>query len=1127
VRRSLLPIALLAALLGSASASAGLIPLRRHVGDVTVPRVVHRRLVVPNAFERGKASVIVTIGLAPLAQAYGNGLGYRVGRRQLDAASRPSQAYLARIDAAQRVAIARLRRAIPQAQVSWHYRVVLDGFAVTLPATKLPRLLQLGFAHVYPSSRYTLSLNRSGSVIGATQLEAATGASGAGIKIGVVDDGIDQTNQFFNPTGFSYPPGFPKGNTAFTSPKVIVARAFPGPGSGTAGTLPLDRQSSFHGTHVAGIAAGDANTTAPPGRDHPAVTGLSGVAPRAWLGNYRVFNVPAPLVGGDFAETPQIVAAFESAVTDGMNVINFSGGGPESDPAEDAMIPTIKNVAAAGVVPVIAAGNDRDDFGLGTAGSPGSAPDAITVAAVSNLHFFGRALTVVSPALQGLNPLPVVPTADGVPSAWATTPQTLVDVGTLKGTNGKPADRRLCGPASDPEQLKGTLPAGSLKGKIALVQRGTCSFISKAYRAATAGAIGMIVSDNRSGDPNGIPIAPGFPIAMIADIDGQRLVSATASSGGAARITIGRDQVEIQTGRSGVITSFSSAGPTDFGHLLKPDVSAPGAQVLSSTLPEFAGSPFAVFDGTSMATPHVAGSAALLLQRHPTWAPKQVKSALMSTAGPAWADTSRTKEASVLLEGGGLVSLPGADNPLVFTDPQSLSLGELNVTGGAQSKQMLLTVSDAGGGDGSWQLELQPQSTSTGASLEASPTVIVAPGGSGMITVTAHAAADAAAGDDYGFVVLRRGNDTRRVPYDFIVGRPGLAAEKAIALKTVQTGDTRKGTNRASVYRWPAEPFGPPASYTGPPMNEKGKEHLYVTTLTKQVVNFGVSIRSESSGALVDPWLLASPDENTVQGYAGTPVNVNGIMVDYRADVGAAGGVFVSPGRYYFSVDSNSDPVTGKSLAGSYVLRSWVNDLKPPKVTLLTTRVAAGRPTIALRVTDSQSGVDPFSVAFGYGQQLVGAAAYDPGTGLLLIPLPPNASQLNAGRPRVLLLASDNQEAKNVNTIGANALPNTTFKTVTMTVVEGPAITWVTPEASTCAQKQEPLGVLASDTSKITDVTFYDGARRVAMDKTGVANIFTAKWKTSGLAHGRHVLHAVVTDRAGHKATATRLVRVC
>ena len=387
--------------------------------------------------------------------------------------------------------------------------------------------------------------------------------------------------------------------------------------------------------------------------------------------------------------------------------------------------------------------------------------------------------------------------------------------------------------------------------------------------------------------------------------------------------------------------------------------------------------------------------------------------------------------------------------------------------------------------------------------------------------------ADGAAGDDYGFLVLRRGNDVRRVPYDFTVAHPALAAATPIPLKTVQSGDTRKGQNLASVYRWPAAPFGPPPSFTGPPMNDDGKEHLYVTTLDKKTVNFGVSIRSESAGSLIEPWLLAAPDENSVEGYAGTPVNVNGIMFDYRGDIGTAGAVFANPGRYYVSVDSPRDPFTGKSLAGSYVLRSWVNDLTPPRVSLLTTRVAAGRPTIALHATDSQSGVDPYSVVFGYGNQVVGAAAFDPKTGTIVIPLPSDASRLNAGHPRVVVLASDYQEAKNVNTIGPNALPNTTIKTATLTVVNGPAITWLAPQARACAAKKGRVVVLASDTSRISAVTFYDGSKKVATVETGVADIYGANWKTSGLPRGSHTLRAVVTDGAGKTATATRAVRVC
>src|SRR5207248_1599522 len=131
------------------------------------------------------------------------------------------------------------------------------------------KLVRLGFVRrVYPSLRFTLTLDRSPSLIGADVLHAATGARGQGVKIGVVDDGVDQTNPFFNPAGYSYPAGFPKGNTAFTTPKVIVAKSFPGPGSGKLGKLPLVRTQSFHGTHVSGIAAGVQGTIAPPGPDH-------------------------------------------------------------------------------------------------------------------------------------------------------------------------------------------------------------------------------------------------------------------------------------------------------------------------------------------------------------------------------------------------------------------------------------------------------------------------------------------------------------------------------------------------------------------------------------------------------------------------------------------------------------------------------------------------------------------------------------------------------------------------------------------------------------------------------------------------------------------------------------------
>src|SRR5438876_7756700 len=375
-RAALLPLA--AALILASAASATLQPIRRSYGEFSLPRVRAGTLKIPAASSRGRLTVLVGLRLPPLA-AYNRNLFSAVSTSRLNVRSSSSRAYLARLAHAQSAAAAELERAIPSARISYRYRVVLDGFAVSLPARKLPALARLhAVTKIYPSVRYALDTNQSPAIIGADQMWATTGDRGDGIKIGVVDDGIDQANPFFSPTGFSYPAGFPRGQTRFTTPKVIVARSFPGPGSGAQGKLPLYRQGSFHGTHVAGIAAGDAGTTAPAGPDHPTVTGLSGVAPRAWLGNYRVFNTPTPT--GYDAFPPQIVAAFESAVTDGMDVINFSGGGPQVDPISDALVEAVRNVANPGVVPVIAAGSARHDWGLGFVRCPGTAPFAVSLA---------------------------------------------------------------------------------------------------------------------------------------------------------------------------------------------------------------------------------------------------------------------------------------------------------------------------------------------------------------------------------------------------------------------------------------------------------------------------------------------------------------------------------------------------------------------------------------------------------------------------------------------------------------------------------------------------------------------------------------------------------------------------
>jgi hypothetical protein len=792
------------------------------------------------------------------------------------------------------------------------------------------------------------------------------------------------------------------------------------------------------------------------------------------------------------------------------------------------LIEAVRNVVRAGVVPVISAGNDRDFFGLGTAGSPATAPDAISVGAVANAHVFGASLQVVSPS--GLPRMPYVPT-DTVPPAWISTNQRLVDTGRISG-----ASRQLCDSA----------PAGSLNGAIALVARGGCAYSIKAARARAAGAMGIVITENRPGDPT-FPFITALNGGTISDLDGAR-IRAAAGAGGAVTVRFTRDITEVPTTWAGVPTSFTSSGLTPFGHALKPDVTAPGAQILSSTLPEFAGAnsereAYAVLDGTSFSAPHVAGVAALLTQRHPTWTPDQMKSALMSTAGPAFADTSLTEEASVLVQGAGLVRVGSADKPMLFTDPQSLSFGYLVAGGGANSKTIPVTVSDAGDGAGTWVAEVRPQVASSGATVEAAP-VTIPPGGTAVMQITARVAAGGVQGDNFGFVLLRRGGDVRRIPYAFSVSRSSLTNAPVTALKTLQSGDTRTGEDRARAYRWPTSPFSILGIFgVDTSVNDDGKEKLYSLNITRQAVNAGVVVVRPatkldagivalfSSNQPIHPWFMGSLDENDVLGYAGIPVNVNGQLPDFLYSVGAAGGVFLPPGRYYVSVDSGRDLLTGRSLAGRYTLRSWVNDVRPPTVRVLTTAFSSGRPTIVAKITDAKSGVDPHSLQLFFGptgrQTSVGASLFDPATGIAAFSIPRTTLPLQAGAQFMQVVASDYQEAKNINTDSASPLPNTRFRGFRADAVPRPTVTWITPEKGRCLAARQKLLVVANDNVQISSVGFFDGRRQIGRVQKNVAGLYETTWRTTGRRKGAHVLTAVASDVRGREAEATQTVRIC
>jgi hypothetical protein len=367
----------------------------------------------------------------------------------------------------------------------------------------------------------------------------------------------------------------------------------------------------------------------------------------------------------------------------------------------------------------------------------------------------------------------------------------------------------------------------------------------------------------------------------------------------------------------------------------------------------------------------------------------------------------------------------------------------------------------------------------------------------------------------------------RRVPYAFLVERPALRDAPVTKLQKFQLGDTTNGPNRVSRYCCPSEPFGPPPTYTGAPMNEDGSEHLYYTDITQPVVNFGVSLLASSSGALIDPFVLGSKDENDVQGYTGTPTNVNALTFDANLDIGAAGVQFPRLQRFFVAVDSRADEFTNRSQKGRYVLNSWLNDLTPPAVRVLTKRVTAGRPLIVAQAVDLGSGVDPLSLVINYNRALVAASLYDPVSGLIVFGIPSAAPKFKPGKTRAIVLASDYQESKNVNTVGDELMPNTAFLETRLTVVNGPTVTWVEPPAHVCAVKNENLLVVAGSTTKVTQVVFSDNGRRIGADKAGPGGVYSTTWHTRKLKRGVHRLTATVVDRSGRKAAAGRQLRVC
>src|SRR6058998_3922021 len=452
-----------------------------------------------------------------------------------------------------------LRANAPRARVTGEYDVSLNAVAVQLNGTPLATIAA---APMVRSAEYNAlyhpNLSESYKIINASDAWIAAGGratAGAGIKIGDIDTGIDNTHPFFDPTGFSYPAGFPKCDAEdsishhpdqdckYVSPKVIVAKVF----YNKAKQQGLDAQAiQDHGTHTAGDAAGVTGKTAVV--NGVSIDDMSGIAPGASLGNYTVF--PGEVLN---ARSEDILNAVDAAIADGMDVLNLSLGGLRPNSAgRDVLSIGLDNAVDAGLVVAVAAGNSGP--GAGTLESPGRAPKVITVGASTNQHFVGQPFTY--------------------PSGGGTT------VGAAVGEFAAlPAQSfNLFDTASD--GCTSVDPGAS--GKLAIIDRGTCTFSQKVANAKAAGAVGVLIINNVAGDPTAMGRTAGFdddlPAVMIGKNEGAALRTANPADASA----VATFQEFTQTGNEDILAGFSSQGPTAVDLAIKPDLTSVGVNVLSS-----------------------------------------------------------------------------------------------------------------------------------------------------------------------------------------------------------------------------------------------------------------------------------------------------------------------------------------------------------------------------------------------------------------------------------------------------------------------------------------------------------------------------------------------------------------
>lgn len=487
------------------------------------------------------------------------------------------------------------------------YELVANGVAVEMSESEAARVAQMPEVKaVHEVYRRRMSLDRAMSihrVAEALQAAGISSAAGAGMKIGIIDSGIDSAHPGFRDPGLVVPEGYPKfrrpEDKDATTNKVIAARSYDDLYGVLGATNAIDREG--HGTGVAMAAAG-ANVRANYAQ-------VSGVASKAFLGAYRVFPWDE-----EFATDDVILRAIEDAIRDGMDVINLSLGSSLSSRTVDGLYRAAFDLAAdAGVIVVAAAGNEGP--GIATVSSPGYLPNVLSVGATWNDRTFRFPVEAGTDRFFG------------------------------QPGNGPNSSSAIAGRVNDVRRLDTSglacqsLPADSLAGRIALIDRGTCNFETKLDFARQAGAIAAIVVNNVN-IPTVIPMSVGaakLPAMMISRADGVTLrASLTLDANLNVRALFDGEPVRIENRQ---MASFSSRGPTPYV-TQKPDLVAVGAQFYTATINTnpnsdlYDGSGWMSIQGTSFSSPLVAGAAAVLKAYRPGLTPEAYRSILASSAEP-------------------------------------------------------------------------------------------------------------------------------------------------------------------------------------------------------------------------------------------------------------------------------------------------------------------------------------------------------------------------------------------------------------------------------------------------------------------------------------------------------------